>query len=180
MCEQRRKRRVGAEGDRADEHLVRDDREGVAIGGGTRALTGGLLGRHVLRRSDERAGLSEARQRTFQHASEAEVRHDDVPITRHEHVRRLDVTVNDVARMRVVERAGDRAEHPRHVVDRQWLSQLVGERPAVDEFRDDVVEPVLIPVVVDREDVRVAKFRDRHGLGTEPFAEHRVVGEMHR
>ncbi len=76
------------------EHLVEDDPDRVQVGLGADGVALGLLGREVLRRPHDRAGLRHVRRAG---ARDAEVRHRRAALVVDEHVVRLEVAVDDPA-----------------------------------------------------------------------------------
>ena len=151
-------RAVAGERDRAREHLVEDDAERVQVGRLVDLRAARLLRREVLRGADDRALLGHLARAG---ARDAEVRDLQVPLAVDEHVVRLDVAVDEAVPVREPQR---REDLPR-VVDgdrhgrRPALEDQLLERLAVEVLHRDVVRPLGLAAVVDRDDVRVREAR---------------------
>ena len=104
-------RRLAAERRLAGEHLVEDDADRVEVGALVDGGAARLLGREVLRRPDDRAGLGHL---AHARARDAEVRDLEAPVRVGHHVVRLDVPVDDALAVREAERR----EHLARRVDR--------------------------------------------------------------
>lgn len=145
---------------RAQQHAERPE-----VGGrtGRRALH--PLGRGVLGRADERAGLADRGDPG--QVGDAEVReHHPARAGLHQDVRRFDVPVQHASRVRRAERAQQCETGPRRLLhaQRAFGGKPVGERAAVDEFHHDVRAALVFHHVVDHDDVRVPDLRDRTGF----------------
>ena len=90
---------------RAGEHLEQDETGRVDVGRGRDHLAARLLGAEVVDTAQRRAGHRQLR--LAEGARDAEVGDLDPAAARQQHVRRLDVAVDDAARMRCVERLVD-------------------------------------------------------------------------
>ena len=173
--ERRRRRRL--EGRVAGEHLVENHAEAVDVGARIDVVVGALLGRHVARRADQRAGLGERVERArgvLLQLGDAEVQHLDeqrvVVVAREDDVRGLEVAVDDAAAVRVLDAVGDLAGDGRGFVEgeRARALQSLAERLAFDEFHDDVgLAARERPVVVGAGDVRVVESRGGARLALE-------------
>ena len=151
----------------AGEHPVHHDAEGVDVRSPVDRSPHDLLGRHVLDRPDEHAGVRELRLligRVRLGDAEIEDLHV-VPATRaldEHHVRRLEVAMNDPRGVGDVER---RAHLPGDVdADRNRqlavTPQLRGERLALEQLHDEVhVALVAASEVEDLDDVLVLDAR---------------------
>ncbi len=114
-------------------------------------------------------------RRSLQQLGEPEVGEDRGVVFLEEHVRRLDVPVNDPEPMRVVEAGRDAAEiFQRRGRVEGTVAQLVGEASAGDELDDHVGNAVVLAEVVDVDDVRVAHLGDRLRLVAETRGRVRV------
>ena len=167
-----RGRRRVVRADRVDprEALVEDDAERVDIRRAGRAPARGLLGRHVGERPHDVAGLRE--DVAAGHQRDAEVRELRDPgavlvAVGADDVRRLDVTVHDAARMRVLERVAER--HPDQddiAVGEVAAGEQLGERAPADELGHEVDRVLVAAGLVQRDDpgVRQARRRERLAL----------------
>ncbi len=100
---------------------------------------------------------------------------------RQEDVRRLQVAVHDPSRVRGGEPVGHGSADLKCLFPRQFLAGNPPiERFALKKLRDRIDDSVRAPEIVDREDVRVRKRRDRPGLVLESRQRLRVVGEAFR
>lgn len=91
---------------------------------------------------------------------QAEVRYLDLIVAeRDEDVTRLDVAMDDLGCVGRVERGGDLAEHGEGPIHRCWSSRLQAgiERTARHELHDDIQELLMLPNLVDGNDVRVGQ-----------------------
>ena len=99
-------------------------------------------------------------------------------------VRRLDVTVQQLALMGVVQCLADRGDDPDHLVRRHAVRVLLLQQArrigALDVVHRDPQLALELAAVVDADDVRVPQRRGDVGLAVEPLAVLRVVGERGR
>ena len=101
------------------------------------------------------------------------------PAVVEQHALRHDPAVHDPGVGRGGERAADATDQRRQRAVRQRAAtQAVGQRPAVHPAHDDVRRPRLAPVVMDRDDRRVAQRRHPMGGGLERAHELRAVGDL--
>ena len=165
--------------------FVERDAEPELIGGGVGAAGLELLGRHVRGRAEHRAGLRD--ERVFRlEARHAEVREQQAPPRRDQHVRRLHVAVHDAGGVRGAERVGQERADARDELrqDRSSLLDLCEERAPADELHHDErrIAPRRAADVVDPQDVRVLEPRRRARLALEPphdLVAPREVREQH-
>ena len=147
----------------------------VDVRRGRRGLAAGLLRAEVVDRSERGAG--ERRLGLGDRAGDAEVDDLDLAVAADQDVAGLDVAMDEAARVRRGERAGDRRGDPGGLPRRERTApaQDRGEVLAVDELHDDVRAGRVLPVVVRRDDVRVGQRRGRLGLLAEAGREVRVA-----
>ena len=108
---------------------------------------------------------------------DAEVGQVRVAVSVEQHVRRLDVPVDDPTAVGEVQGVGDLCHDVSDVGECQRvLSQRIGEIAALDPAHDDVGLLGVPPVVVQRHDVRVREAGHRRGLSREPPDEVRIGG----
>jgi hypothetical protein len=165
-------RRIAAERHLPSQHLVEDDSDRVQVGGGGHRRPASLFRRQVLRRPHDRAGL---RHLGRPRARDAEVRHLQ-PLADQDVVR-LDIAVDDSVAMREAKRF----EHLERVRDRMADGQRTAredqllQAPALDDLHGDVVRPLGLAAVVDRDDVGMREARGGLRLATEALDEELVV-----
>ena len=169
-------RRLAVERDAAGEQLVEDDPGRVEVGGLVDRGTARLLGREVLRGADDRAGLGHLARRAG--ARDPEVHHLDAALAVDDHVVRLDVAVDDPVPVREAQRREDLArvvdrdpERRRAARDEQLL-----QRPPLDVLHRDVVRPLGLAAVVDRDDARMREPGGVLRLAAEALDELLVAG----
>ena len=156
------------------EHFVEDDADGVEVGGWSDRQAAGLLGREVLSRTDNRAGL---RHLGIAGTGNAKVGHFDLAVGLDEDVLRLDVAVDHALLMRDaegsqdLERNGDRPPG----LDRRLAANQVLQRLAFDVLLDDVRHACGLRLVVDLDDVRVVQARCCAGFALEALDEVGIV-----
>ncbi|HEY6213713.1 MAG TPA: hypothetical protein VIW45_15580 [Vicinamibacterales bacterium] len=155
------------------EELVDDRADGENVRAMVDRTPRHLLGRHVVQRAHQRAGLRHAGRRCVSDARDAEVQ-DLQRSARVEHqVRRLDVAVNDAGAVCVREAVAELLHQNELLIERHLLALAdhARERRAFDVLhRDEWAAHVLADVVYDH-DVLVIKARVRARLALEPFAE---------
>ena len=112
--------------------------EGVDVGGGGGGAALGLLGRDVGGRAHHLAGLGE--RHSLGGPGDAEVGHLDPPVGRDDQVGRLDVAVDDAARVGDTEGIGGLGHQVADDlrVERGAGPQQVGQRLALDELHHEV------------------------------------------
>ena len=94
--------------------------------------------------------------RRVQQPGDAEVGQDDPPVVAEQDVRLLDVAMDELVAMGEVERRGDAADDPLDLGERDRLRQPLLECGPVDVLQNQVGQTVLLAVIVDRDDVRMA------------------------
>ncbi|MCO5166675.1 MAG: hypothetical protein M9894_09950 [Planctomycetes bacterium] len=169
--------RLPAEGERARQRHVEHDPEGPHVGGGGEGaqVARDLLGRHVDGRADQVA-LARERARRVVEARQAEVGDPRLAVGADQHVRRLEVAVQDAARVRVVHGVGDPRQEVDGAVERQGAAvEQVLERGPGDEVHGEERDPLVDAVAVDGDDVPAREARQRAGLALEALARVGVV-----
>src|SRR5205085_2172405 len=87
----------------------------------------------------------------------------------------------DAAAMRVVEGVSDFNRAAEHLVERQRaLGEPRRQRLTFQILHDEKMQPVVLPNVVERPDMRVVEARDRVGLAFEPLVPIAVLSKMER
>ena len=187
---QRLHRRVAVERPAARQHLVEHRPEGEDVGAVVRRLAPRLLRGHVADRPQHHARRRLPRQRGRSRVlavrddrlqREAEVQDLDDPVLRDEQVLGLQVPVDD----RLVVRRGEPVRHLQRVVhglargDRA-RPQALAQRLALEQLGDEVGSALVVPHVVDDEDVRVVEEPGGAGLVLEAVAARRVGGDARR
>jgi hypothetical protein len=143
------------------QHPEQEHPERVDVARGRDRLPGRLLGRHVRRSPDERAGVRQ-RVRT-RHPGDAEVRDLRPPFFVEDDVRRLEVAMDESALVRVREPGGNlgRDRLRFRIVERLTRRQAILERAARQVLEDHVRPSPLAPVVEEPADVRMRERGDR-------------------
>ena len=101
-----------------------------------------------------------------------------LPSGGHHHVLGLHVAVDDPAARRVLEPGEEPLEHPADLGEGHLPDQRP-ERPALDVLHRDVGRPLVLEVVVHRDDVRMAERAGHARLAQEPLGEG-LVGRVER
>ena len=152
----------------AGQHLVHHAAEAVQITPAVDRICGALLGAHVRNRPDGKAGVGEtAATRTTHGVRNAEIADERVSFGKQD-VLRLDVAMDDVARVRVRQRVSDLAREPNRLVYRE---RSVARDAAAQRLTRDVrhhKEERALPLtrVVEGEDVRMLQAREERDLAT--------------
>ena len=140
-----------------------------------------LLHRHVRRGSGPRPDLCQATV-VIHDLGEAEVGQLHLAVTRDHDVRRLDVAVQDIPRMRMVQRPRDVGNDPDRVANREPARalQVVVEAVAIDELHREVVQPVLFADGDAAHDVGVIQLHRHARFADEAVHEALVTGDVRR
>ena len=170
---------------RPRQRVVEDAAQRVDVGADGRLVALHLLGRQVVGRPDHLAGLRQPRLRLG--LGQAEVGQVDVLVRVEQDVARLDVAVDQPARVGGVERTGDAADDPHRPLGRQRTlarDQLQQIGP-VDVAHRQVQRALELARLVHRDDVGVIEHRRQPRLTLEAGAEVIVVGvhgrdQLHR
>ena len=176
VAQQDRHRRVGVvERDVAREQLERHAADGVQVGPRTDVLRHRLLGRHVGRRADGRAGRGQERAGLHLggRLGDAEVGDLHAPVGRDHEVLGLEVAVDDAVRLRVGEPGEQAFEHAADLRQRH-PADVRAQRAALDVLHRDVRRAVVLEVVVHGDDVRVRQRPGHARLAQEALGERRV------
>ncbi len=139
------------------EHLVEHRAQRVEVAASVRLPSERLLGRHVRDRAEHHPFRGQAR--SVERDRQTEVAEHRDAVVGQPHVSGLHVAMHDTARVRVVERACDLARDTNRVVDAETLAvgalDQILDRAAAHVLADEERRAVVIPDVVDRNDVRV-------------------------
>src|SRR5690606_11265962 len=126
-------------------------------------LAANLLGRHVVRRSDDDAG---AHPGLFERPRETEVGEKRAAVAIEEDVRGLDVAMDEALPMRVLESLRNVADDAHALFDRERSrADAILQTRAVDVLRHDEDVVAISPDVVDLDDARMGEARHLPGLG---------------
>jgi hypothetical protein len=169
---------LAVEGDVAGEHLEQHDAEGVDVGLAVDVVAQRLLGRHVVRGA-EHAPVG-GQPLLVERAGDAEVGDLGRALLVDQDVLRLDVAVDDVARVREAERSRDLDRVGDRLPDRQFAeaADAVLERLALDVLEDDERAPVLLAGVDHAHDVGVRELGHRARLAAEALELVGVGGDL--
>ena len=170
----------------AAEDVIEDRADRIDVGARVERLTGGLLGRHVRRRADDRAGDGgagievarvddrRARRRVVaaEVAREAPVDHHGLAVRADQHVGRLEVAVDHALAVRVGQRLGD-GDHVRQEREARRRGGGLGDQRVEGAATHQLhrVERLAArpaPDLVDRHDRRVLQVGGHHRLACEP------------
>ncbi len=156
----------------AGEQLEEQDAEGVDVGGGRDRAAGDLLGRGVLRRQRDTALTGQHRHRfvVAEQLGDAEVEQLDLAAGGDEHVRRLQVAVDDQVGVGVRDRRLDVQEQADARLDAEPLVVAVAiDVLAVDVLQHQVGLPGSRDAGVDQpRDVRVRELGQHRPFAAEP------------
>ena len=150
--------------------LVQREGERVDVGLGARLEALGLLGGHVGERADDVAGRGQPGRVGDQgdaevHQLGARLAVDDLDVLR------LDVAVDDAARVGVVERLAEvGADLADLAVGEHVFAGQAGEGRALDQLGDEQRVAVLLPHLVEGHDAGVVEARRRLRLAQHPLA----------
>jgi hypothetical protein len=168
----------------ARQHLVEHDAQREDVGAVVDlARARALLGRHVVRRAEQRVGLRGLRVagRGDDELREAEVGQLDTALDVHEHVLGLDVAVDDALVVRVLERVADLGHDRQGLARREAaLAHQPAQVRALDELHQQ--EPALarLAEIVDAHDAGMVEPREQACLAQEALGEARVPGRAGR
>ena len=149
------------------EQLVEHGARGEHVGSRVHAFAHDLLGRHVVRRAHDHAGLGQV---GASEAGETEVEDLDLPVGLDVDVAGLEVAVDDIAAVRI----GEAVRHLLHDVELLLEGQLalgdeLLEVLALEELHGHVELVVGLAEVEHRDDVRVVQLGGGASLPEEPF-----------
>ena len=168
---------IAPEGRRARQALVQHAGKRVAVGAPVDGLAADLLGRQVVERPHDppRVGRGAADL-----LGDAKVGQVGVLILVQEHVRRLDVAVNQAAPVRRVQGVGDLSQHRQSTLRRKLPLALehAPQVAALDEAHRQVELPVTLTRLVDRDHVRMVQRSGEPRLLQEPVPKTLILGEL--
>ena len=154
---QRLTHRLAEERHSAGEHLVEDDAERVHVTERADLLeeAGGLLRRHVGRRTHDGAG-TRLIDVLVELLGQAEVGHLGHTVGRQQHVDRLQVAMNDALAVGRRDGLGQRLKHLRRPTRRlRRPGHLAGQTAALDELQREERQVLDLADLVDLHDVRM-------------------------
>ena len=185
--------RLDRKGHAPGDQLVEHDAQRIDVRAPVDLLSHALLGRHVSRRSHGHAGLGV--HAPFGKLRQAKVGQDglDRQFARflqrgldraQDHVRGLDVAMQDPALVRTVQGEGDGADNAQAFLEghdlallRQPLEPLV-ERLSLDQVHRDVKHPQILPAGIDLDDAGMVEAGDGACLLAKARTEGRVVSKV--
>ena len=170
-------RRIAVKGRPSGQHLIHHNTERIKIRPCIHMRALGLLRRNVVYRAER---LARKRALSRRHLRNAEVCDLDAAILEHHDVVRLDVTVDNAAAVRVLERLCDlRGKMQRLApVEHLLLLHILLERDAVDQLHNDIVHILGMGHVIDAHDVWMGHHGDGLRLGMEAAAELLVLRKL--
>jgi hypothetical protein len=153
MCESDLGHTATREGRIADEALVEDAAQRIDVARRRRPATLDQLGREIVRRSEQLPVVREPGR--VGGACEAEVRERSGAVRMEQHVRRLDVAMQDLVLVEDVEPPPELDRERGRLVEAQppLRAQATGERAARVEGQHQVVQSGLFSELQDRDDV---------------------------
>ncbi len=163
----------------AGEHLIEDHAGGVDVGAAVHMAALGLLRGDIVDRADGLGGhgvLGGAGD-----AGDAEIGDLHAAVPQDQHVLGLDVPVDDAPAVGVIQSPqdlGDEVDSLPPVQRGPPLAQILLEGHAVDQFHDDVVQPVGAAHVIHGDDIGVGQHGNGLGLIVEPAADVGVAGQF--
>ncbi len=153
------------------EELIQDDTQAVDVGAAVDQLVGhALLRRHVRRGSDDHAGRRRHRYGFVDSFDDTEVENLRALTARHRRIRyhenvgRFQIAVNEAAHVSAMDALGDLpADGDRSAHGLRSFAHPVDQRLAVQVLHDDVsdIAPLIVTVLVELDDARMADCRDR-------------------
>ena len=181
--DERREWRRAGEWQALGRHLVEHDAEREEIASRIERILTNAFGRHVVRGTQRPAGDGRSVERRRREIGEAdapgqsEIEHLHVAGPADEDVARLDVPVDDAARVRGGERSRDRRAD---VDDPRRVERLPKHEPLqihpVEQFHHDERTLSVLANLEDRADVRMLQLRDDLRLAPEPTHGVRISG----
>ena len=167
---------VAAERTGARKQLVEHHTEGEDVGAAVELFAADLLGRHVLRAADHRAGAGQLDGLVLQFG-DAKVGDFGFPFGAEQDVARFDVAVDDVAMPGVVERGGGFPHHPQHFAQGHFrgLPGAFQEVLAGHEFEGQVEQAGGFARVVEGDDVGVLESAGGAGFAQQAAA---AIGDV--
>ncbi len=168
-----------SEGYAPDEHLVKNDPQRIEVGAVINLRTPGLFWRHVLWCAHQHAGARKL-LRLCSRLGDAKIGQGDMIALAHKDVGRLDIAMHKALSMGIVQGSGDLFDDVRCPVGRQrtlLLDDLL-QGMALEILHDDIVDAVLVPDVVDDDDIGVAQSSSGLSFSLEALDELLIVAEL--
>ena len=163
-------------GSRSPNASSEHDRAGIEIRAHRGGLTAKDLGRDVVTGPDHHPGACQPGR--VLRLRDAEVGQPAGPVARDQHVRGLDIAVDDPRGVDGLERAEELSrEPPRIELERGAVGDAAGERLALDVLHHQVGALRLATEVVDGDEIRMRKARGEAGLAAKAAQIGLVVGE---
>ncbi len=176
-------RRAASEERASGQHFVQHATEREDVGASVDAIAADLLWRHVAERAEHDVRRRSRQRRTIaieeRHLDptqgQTEVENLDRAVVGEKHVLRLEIAVDDAARVRRGEAVGDRhRDLHRLTPGNRALLQPRSQCPTFEQLHDRDRGVVDDGELVNREDARVRKGGDRARLGLEAAAHFRI------
>jgi hypothetical protein len=164
---------------RSRQTLVQYATQRVAVSATVDRITADLLRRQVVERADRPARV---RRCAAQLLCDPEVRQIGVAALVQQHVRRLDVAMDQRAPVRGVERAGHLGQHRERPLRGEFAVSFEHalQVASLDEVHRHVQLPVVLAGLVDRDHVGVVKRRGEPRLAQQARPEPLVLGQLRR
>ncbi len=172
----------------AREHFIEQAGRGIKVTSRVDRLSPGLLGRQVLRRSNNRLGLGHCGCGVGNRPGDTEIHHFHAAVGRDHHIGWFDVAMNDSGPVAVFECRKHAEGVLDGLVDTEFLgTDQITQRPAIDILHHDkrhgdrfgdVVHHALITGVEDRHNAGMVQPRHRLRFAPETRLELRIAGQV--
>ena len=164
---------------RARENLVEHDGERIEIAALVALAAAALLGRHIERRADRRAGARHAHAAL--HAGDAEVHDLHAPVIADHQIGRLNVAMDHAHLMRIGDAVGGLRDNGEALLDAERsaaLAQHIVERAAAHQLHHHIELIAIGQERVERGDVRMIQTREALRLRLEAPDEFGILRQL--
>ena len=155
---------LGREGQLLGGHFIHGDTQRIKIGTGIHLAASGLLGGEIMHRSQ---GLAGGRHCGLGgRLGDTEIRHLYISGGRHHDILRFDVSVDDSAHVRHLQRLRDLDGDLHHFLRAQHIPafNVFLQGNAIDVFHDNIVTADLMPQVIDSHNIGMGQAAGRQGF----------------
>ena len=150
----------------AGDHFVQNQAVGIQIRAAVRRLAFDLLGRHVTRRAQKRAGPGHPDRAFLERFRQPEIAHEDLVVLIHQEVLRLQIAMDHAFGVRSSQRFGDLLRKLQDALQRHLriVANDVLQILAFDERHGNEAETADIAHVVDTQDVLMGNLAGENQL----------------